>query len=162
MECAQPAVRPPKRTVWNSDTKLLSRCVQGCPRFLDYPRRHMWGQSCAELRHLRQLLAESYPVTELVKQALLHTRWGRELIRLARNLVSGDECLSQNFPLSRFLLPRIHGHKFRVWNVITRIFVAGRVVCTRICHDSSVARNPYLDILNFDARLNVRVGLSNS
>jgi len=122
--------KPSQRDALDFDTSARFRISESKQSLLYYLHPYTCERPCAELRHLRQLLAESYPVTELVKRALLHTRWGRELIDLARNWFSRNECLSQNFPLSRFLLPRIHGHKFRVRNVITRIFVAGRVVCT--------------------------------
>ena len=38
--------------------------------------------------------------------------------------------------------------------------MAGRVVCTGICHDSGVARDSYFDVVNLKGYLDIRVALS--
>ena len=114
---------------WNLLPAWLVSASQNGTRAFCTTRVAYLRPPCAELRHFRQLPAESCAVAKLVKQPLLHTRRRWELIHVARNWFSRNERLSQNFPLSRLLLPCINGHKFRVRNVITRIFVAGRIVC---------------------------------
>ena len=96
-----------------------------------------WGSNflCFDAlnRALSRRAAQTLPVdlqSRYPARWLLHA-WGwRELIYLARNWSSRNGGGSQQLPLSGSLLPGIGGYIFRVRNVITRIFMAGCVVCT--------------------------------
>ncbi len=128
--CGIAMVALPSATHRNFDISARVHISEPKQSLLYQPRGHICERPCAERDDFRQPPAESCAGRQVVRQVLLDTRRRWELIYIARNWFSRNERLSQNFPLSRLLLPCIYSYKLRVRNVITRIFVAGRVVCT--------------------------------